>query len=200
MDFAKLNPWNWFKHEEEQAGDEKFVPVERSTTNTPAQPATTQLTQHPIAQFHRDIDRLFEDAFRSFGVPSIFDRGSLFKDNLWSAEDSALIKPQVDIATDENQYKIVADLPGLNDDAVKLEVSNGTLTISGEKKQENEEKDQHFYRVERSYGAFRRVLTLPEDANEDEIEAKLKDGVLTVSIPRRQLPKPDVKQIEIKTQ
>jgi HSP20 family protein len=81
---------------------------------------------------------------------------------------------------------------------VKLEIVNDTLTISGEKKQEKEEKEKNYYRMERSYGVFQRVLSLPEDADQDKIKATFKKGILTVTVPRKALPKSDVKQIEIK--
>ena len=85
---------------------------------------------------------------------------------------------------------------------VKLELADGVLTVSGEKKYEKEEKDEHYHSVERSYGSFRRVLSLPEDANADDIDAKFKNGVLTISVPRKEISKSEggnVKQIEIKS-
>lgn len=82
---------------------------------------------------------------------------------------------------------------------VRLEVANDTLTIRGEKKQETEEKKKDFYRMERSYGAFQRVLSLPEDADQDNIRATFKKGVLTVTMPRKALPESAVEQIEVKS-
>ena len=81
---------------------------------------------------------------------------------------------------------------------VKVEVSNNTMTIKGEKKQKKEEKGKNYYRVERSYGSFQRVLSLPEDANQEDIKASFKNGILTIRMPRKALPKSDVKQIEVK--
>jgi HSP20 family protein len=72
------------------------------------------------------------------------------------------------------------------------------LTIQGEKKQENEEKGKNYYRMERSYGSFQRMLSLPEDADQNEVTATFMKGVLTVTMPRKALPKADVKQIEVK--
>jgi HSP20 family protein len=71
------------------------------------------------------------------------------------------------------------------------------LLIKGNKQQEQEEKDKHYYRIERRYGAFERVLAIPDDGNADEISATMKHGVLTVKIPRKELPDSSVKRIAI---
>lgn len=69
--------------------------------------------------------------------------------------------------------------------------------ISGNKEEKSEQKDQHYYRIERSYGAFRRTLALPEDADKEAISANMKDGVLELTIPRKALPRKDIRQIPI---
>jgi HSP20 family protein len=79
-----------------------------------------------------------------------------------------------------------------------VELEDNTMIIRGEKNQEKEEKDKNYYRVERSYGSFQRVLSLPEDAAKDDIQATFKNGVLTIKIPRRAMPKANVKPIEVK--
>jgi len=82
---------------------------------------------------------------------------------------------------------------------VTLEIVNNTMTIRGEKKQEKEEKEKNYYRVERSYGSFQRVLSLPQDADQEDVKATFKNGVLTVTIPRKELPKSEAKRIDIKS-
>jgi HSP20 family protein len=72
------------------------------------------------------------------------------------------------------------------------------LKIKGEKRQQKEEKDKNYYRVERSYGSFERILDLPEDSDADNILSNYKDGILTITIPRKMLPKKDTKKIDIK--
>jgi HSP20 family protein len=74
-----------------------------------------------------------------------------------------------------------------------------TLKIKGEKKQQKEEKEKNYYRMERSYGSFQRILSLPEDADQDNIKASFKNGIMEITIPRKAAPKTEVKQIEIKT-
>ncbi len=103
--------------------------------------------------------------------------------------------PRVDIKENKTNYKIVAELPGLEKDDVKVEVNDHILTIEGEKKEEKEEKEDGYYRVERSYGSFHRSFGLPEDIKEEKIEAGFKNGVLTLTIPRSKEQK--AKQINI---
>jgi len=181
MELKKFNPWNWVSHEEGPGFGGKL------TVRTPAGGST-----NPMMQLHREIDRVFDEAFRGFGMPSIFGEG------FPALEKGALLKPQVDISADDKKYTITVEVPGVEKDAVELELSKNSLIIKGEKKQEEETKDKEFYRVERSYGQFQRVLALPDDAIKENIDASFKDGVLTVTIPRKEQPKPEVKHIEIK--
>ena len=105
--------------------------------------------------------------------------------------------PNVDFVEGENEFRVTVDLPGLKPEEVKVEFKGGSLWITGERKEEKEEKDKTFHRVERSYGEFRRVLPLPSAVKEGEIEAKFTDGVLKVSVPKAEEAK--AKQIEVKS-
>lgn len=95
--------------------------------------------------------------------------------------------PQVDISEDDNEYLIVADLPEVNKDEVKVGLENGNLSISGERKSESEEKDEkrRYHRVERSYGSYQRTFHLPENIEKDKVEAEFNEGVLRVHLPKR---------------
>jgi HSP20 family protein len=179
MDIKKLVPWNWFKKEEEGTGG--MVPVKRQNAIEQGGAST-----HPLQQFHNELDRLFDQAFRGFSQP------------LFSQLGENILKPTLDLGATDKEYTITVEIPGVDEKDVKLEIVNDTLTISGEKKQEKEEKEKNYYRIERSYGVFQRVLSLPEDADQDKIKATFKKGILTVTVPRKALPKSDVKQIEIK--
>ena len=100
-------------------------------------------------------------------------------------QNLANFMPKLDIFSDKDNYTINVEIPGVNCDDVKLEVKNGFLILSGEKKNEKTEDDgkqQHI--VERSWGSFYRELRLPEDADNDNIQASHKDGVLNITIPR----------------
>ena len=148
----------------------------------------------PIAQFHREVDRLFDQAFRGFGLtPFEFNRPLLPRMN------DGMLKPNLDIGATDKEYTINMEIPGVDEKDVRLEIVNDTLTIQGEKKQENEEKGKNYYRMERSYGSFPRMLSLPEDADQNGVTATFKKGVLTVTMLRRALTKADVKQIELKS-
>lgn len=104
--------------------------------------------------------------------------------------------PGVDVSETDNEYVLKADLPEISRADVKVCVRNGVLEIRGERKSEQEEKGQHFYRVERAYGSFHRSFTLPPGAESEKAKADLREGVLTVKIPKN--PKSATKAIEVK--
>src|SRR5436189_2704367 len=94
--------------------------------------------------------------------------------------------PLADITEDDMEYVIKAELPELRKEDVKVTVENGVLTISGERKFEKEEKKKKYHRVERGYGTFMRSLALPDDADGNEVKAEVKNGVLTVQLPKKE--------------
>ena len=105
--------------------------------------------------------------------------------------------PSVDITEDEKEYLITADAPGVKKDDLKVTVENGTLTVSGERKSEKEEKGKKFHKVERSFGSFSRSFTLPEDAEDEKLSAQFKEGVLTVHLPKSTKAQAKNKEIKI---
>ncbi len=106
--------------------------------------------------------------------------------------------PAVNTREANDAYYIEVDLPGVKKEDVSISVNDNVLTISGERKLEEERKDEEFYRIESVYGSFERSFTLPEDVDADKIEAEFKDGVLTVRIPKAQVVEKAPKKIEIK--
>lgn len=187
MSVKKWIPWNWFKKEEEETG--KAVPVQRTTEQ-----GQTPVLSSSLAQFHQNIDRLFEQAFRRFEMsPFGFDRPLLPRMN------DGMIKPTLDLGATDKAYSIAVEVPGVDEKDVKVEIAKDTLTIRGEKKQEKEEADRNYYRMERCYGSFQRVLSLPEDADQEGVSATFKKGVLTVTIPRKTTPQGHVRHIEIQS-
>lgn len=102
--------------------------------------------------------------------------------------------PSVDIVENENSFVIHAELAGVPKDAIKVNVDNKMLTLSGERK--SEVKDEKHHRVERFYGSFSRSFSLPENVDDENIKAESKDGVLTLTLPKRVI-KDKVKQIDI---
>ncbi len=103
--------------------------------------------------------------------------------------------PAMDLVEADDHFLLKADLPGLSEGDVNIEVQDGTLTISGERKAEHETRNEGYYRVERAFGSFSRSLTLPKGVNPDEVSASFNRGVLEVRIPKPEERKP--RRIEI---
>ena len=95
-------------------------------------------------------------------------------------------KPACDITEDENEYLVTADLPEVKKEEVKVNIDNGVISISGERKTKSEKKDKNkkYHRIERSYGSYQRSFRLPENVSEDGVKAEFKDGVLRVHLPK----------------
>ena len=104
--------------------------------------------------------------------------------------------PPVDVAEDEKEYVIKAELPEVKKEDVKVSVENGLLSISGERKFEKEEKNKKYHRVERAYGFFSRSFSLPDAVDADQVKADFKEGMLTIHVPKSERARP--KQIEVK--
>lgn len=151
----------------------------------------------PLEMLHREIDRLFDD-FHPFSWRSPFARsepdiwGALPKRTEWQ------IAPAMDLVEKDGSYEISAELPGIDEKNVEIKLSNGMLTIKGEKSEEKEEKDKEYFLSERRYGSFQRSFQLPEGVDEEKVEATFKKGVLTVVIPKSPEAKQSEKKIEVK--
>ena len=141
--------------------------------------------------------REMEDTQRR--MSSLFDWSPFRRTSLTTdSEDITVAEwaPMVDIVEDPKGYLIKAELPEVQKGDVKVTVESGTLTISGERKAEKEEKGRRFHRVERYYGQFERSFTIPDDAEANDVKAEFKDGVLRVHLAKSEKARP--KQIEVK--
>src|SRR5438874_6867680 len=126
---------------------------------------------HPFLAMHREMNRMFDDVFRGFDLaPLSMDRGF-----------GAIGWPNIDVDDTEKEVRITAELPGLDEQDVELQIANGVLSISGEKKSESEDKARRF--SERYYGRFERRIPL-EDVDEDKVSAAFKNGILTITMPK----------------
>jgi HSP20 family protein len=120
----------------------------------------------------------------------------------WAGEDgdwpvgASYFLPRADVVETENELEVTVDLPGMKPEEVNVEVKNGDLWITGKRAEEKEEKGKTYHRVERRYGEFRRVLSLPAAIDSDKVAAKYDNGVLKVTIPKMEEAKP--KRIEVK--
>eukprot|EP00249_Psilotum_nudum_P016850 c26019_g1_i2 orf=122-601(+) len=111
---------------------------------------------------------------------------------------SAVANTQVDWRETSDAHIFKADLPGLKKEEIKVEVEDGrVLSISGERTKEETQGDDRWHRVERSYGSFLRKFRIPENVKLDELKAQVENGVLTITVPKAEQPKPSVKTIEI---
>jgi len=106
--------------------------------------------------------------------------------------------PAVDIIEDDKEFLIKAELPDIRKEDVHVTVDNGVLTISGERKWENEEKNKRYHRVERAYGSFTRSFSLPDGADPGKVRAECKDGILQIHVQKSETGKP--KNIEVKVE
>lgn len=139
---------------------------------------------NPFLALHREMNRLFDDVFRGFNAPFGSDR--LF--------DRVANWPNVELSETDKEIKVTAELPGLDEKDVQVELANGVLAISGEKKTETEDKDRLF--SERYYGRFERRIPV-EDVDEDKVSAAFKNGVLTITLPKVPQAQSRVKRIAI---
>ncbi len=147
----------------------------------PEREASTWTPFRDFVNMQQEVGRVFDSLFT--GV----DGDGNFVTSWW---------PRADVVENNEAYVIKAELPGISKNDVKITLHENVLTIKGEKKQEKEEKDRNFHRVERSYGSFERSFTLPSGVKDDKIEAAYKDGILTITLPKAEEAKP--KEIEVK--
>lgn len=106
--------------------------------------------------------------------------------------------PAVDVLETPHEVVLKADLPEVEMKDINLEIENGTLTLKGQRKFEGETKERGYHRIERSYGSFARSFSLPETVDPEGVKAEYKNGVLTITLPKKELAKPRTIQVEVK--
>ena len=125
--------------------------------------------------FDEETGNWFDEAFRRFGMLTP-----------WVAAQPLEYMPRIDVTENEAEFRATAELPGIDPEEVEVTLASDNLTIAGEKRQETEAKEQGYYRMERHYGAFRRVIPLPAGAIDGEkVTSNFQNGVLTVTLPKR---------------
>ncbi len=177
MNWKKIAPWNWFQ------GERKGSVVDR-TPEHPDNPSD------PFSLMRSELGRIFDEAFtRSFPLmPHATGFGG--------ALDMAL-RPSVDISEGKKAYTVKAELPGVDKEDVTIEAEGQTLMIKAEKRQEKEDDEEGYHCIERSYGSLQRVLSLPDDADAEAIEAQYRNGVLKLHIPKHLTRVSNATEIEI---
>lgn len=141
-----------------------------------------------LMPLRREMDRLFDEFFRDWDT------------ELTRSTGGGMFSPALNVAESDDAIEATVELPGLSEDDIDITLTRDGLTITGEKKSEEEERGKDFFRRERSYGYFRRTIPLPPDAvDADNVEAKFDKGVLTVTLPKREEARSQAKRIEVKS-
>jgi HSP20 family protein len=125
-----------------------------------------------LERIQREIDRMFSSVLTE------------------DSNETPVFLPPVDVEETDNHYVLSLDLPGVRKEDIRMEVMDNQLRVTGERKQEREDRRESSYRVERSYGTFERVFNLPSGVNPDQIHSEHENGVLRVAIPKAEAPKP----------
>jgi HSP20 family protein len=153
-------------------------------------------TERDLLSFQKEMNRLFDEIFNTddwFGAgwPGLAPAPRADKKGL------APFVPKVDVSETDTEVKISAELPGLDKDEVTVEVDDTHVTLKGEKREEHEDKGEHWHSVEQSYGSFHRVIPLPAEVDGVKAKAKFKKGVLAVTLPKLQKTESKRKEISV---
>jgi len=124
--------------------------------------------------FHEEVDNL---------IDNFFGNGE-------NGGQLQTFAPRTNISETKDAFEVTVDLPGMKAEDVDVSIEDGVLSITGERTHEEETKEKHFHRVERSYGKFQRAFTLTAPVEEDQVQAAYKDGVLTITLPKSEKAKP----------
>ncbi len=143
--------------------------------------------EHPFSLLRREMDSLFDNFFRGFDLEPSENRMGAFS-------------PKVDVTENDKEIKISAELPGMEEKDIDVSIQKDMLTIKGEKKEEKEDKGKDYYRMERTYGSFSRMIPLPVEVETDKVEAKFKKGVLSITLPKTAKAVSETKKISVKVE
>ncbi|WP_370050362.1 Hsp20/alpha crystallin family protein [Sinorhizobium fredii] len=161
------------------------------------EPAAREDMWSPLESLRREIDKLFE-TFRPAAWSVPFSRSLLGFEMPSLTGKEWQIAPAVDLVEKDTEYEISAELPGLEEKNIEVKLSNGTLTIKGEKKEEKEEREKDYYLSERRFGSFQRRFQLPHGVDPDEIEATFTKGVLKLKLPKTPEAQKSEKKIAVR--
>jgi HSP20 family protein len=174
------------------ADTENKVPVGRDEDKGPAM--QRRGGWGPFDMLQREAERMFGELNRSFGMP--MPRGWL-RGRAGARDESGWLVPAVDFAEKDGRYEITAELPGMDENNIEIRVVGHTVTIRGEKSEEMEDQRKDLSVSERHYGSFERSFAVPEDADVENVTASFKQGVLTVTLPKKPGPDRSVRTIPV---
>jgi HSP20 family protein len=173
------------------------VEVSKAEKGKKTQPAAPDFASHPLQALRAQMDHLFDEFANEWRLPALTR-------NFWDLEPQhtslwsrGAVDVRFEVTESDNAIEMSAELPGIDEKDVELTLSDGVLTIKGEKKAEKETKEKDYYLSERRYGSFVRSLRLPDSIDESKIKANFDKGVLTVTLPKRADAKKKKKKITI---
>ena len=153
-------------------------------------PARSRDADNPFEALHRQMNELFESYFEEFDVPRL--------PGLWRGDEGlSTLTPSFEVAETDDEVKVTAELPGMEEKDIEVTLENNILTVKGEKKEEREEKKKDCYFTERRYGHFQRMLPLPSNVQEEKVRAKFKKGVLSITLPKSEEARKKGRKIEV---
>lgn len=144
-----------------------------------------------MSRWERDMDRMMEDFFGRRARP-------WWPENWFRRGEMDVSAPALDVFEDKDDVVIKAELPGIDKENIEVNLTDNMLTIKGEKKKEEEVKEENYYRCERSYGSFVRSVELPKAVHADKVKASFKNGILEVRVPKTEEAK--AKEIKVKVE
>ncbi|HET6489676.1 MAG TPA: Hsp20/alpha crystallin family protein [Syntrophales bacterium] len=162
-----------------------IVPAGKGSEALPAR----REEEYPLFSLQRDMNRLFDDFFRGFDLKPL-----RMADERWAG-----FNPRMDLEETEKEYRITAELPGMEEKDVEVFLTGNSITLKGEKKEEKEEKGKNYYHTERSYGSFHRTVPLPDGIDLKKVDAEFKNGVLMVKLPKTVEAKTKSKKVPVKS-
>ncbi|GBE02008.1 MAG TPA: Hsp20/alpha crystallin family protein [Nitrospirae bacterium] len=142
--------------------------------------------ENPFRSAFDEMDRFVERFFSDFAVPPMVERD--------------IFTPKVDLTEKGNEYRLTAELPGMDEKDVDVILDDDVITIKGEKKEEKEDRQKDYYYAERSYGFFQRTIPLPAEVDKDRVKATFKKGILTVELPKSEKAIREARKIEVLTE
>lgn len=170
------------------------LPVKNST-NAPAH--HPRASGNPFESIRREFDRLFADLDRnSWLAPFSQFGGALSKPA--NGEPAWMTTPAVDVVERDDAYEITAEMPGMDEKNIEVLLSNGGISIRGEKREDTTDESADHYVRERSFGSFERSFALPDDVNADNIQANYANGVLRVTLPKNPNAQPAKRRIDVR--
>lgn len=165
-----------------------IIPRRRSKTeNLPSRPQGGMMG---FDSLRREMNRLFDEFTHDFWP----ERSSSF----WGSQESTSFMPEIDVKETDDTMIVTAELPGMKEDDLDIELTGESLILKGQKRQEHEEKSSEFHRMERRYGSFMRTISLPDEVDRDKVEAEFKDGVLRINLPKTEQGKSHRRRITVK--